>query len=141
VWLGKKLYPSVEIPLAAQDQEEGDRQDGHQRGDKPGSANDHISGGQEEVAGRLPQLAPNIIDLFAEPLEHPTQPVLLGETLKLFCRSLRSLRHGDNEIDQTLDLVDQHGQEDLHQKEQRHHQPQVGEHYGEAALDQSVASL
>ena len=51
VLLGEEHYPSVEITLFAQDQEEGERQDGYQRGDEPGSANDHISGGQKEVTG------------------------------------------------------------------------------------------
>jgi len=38
------LYSSVEIVLAAQDQEEGARQDAHQRvGDESGGANDYIS--------------------------------------------------------------------------------------------------
>ena len=49
-----RALPSVEITLFAQDQEEGERQDGYQRGDEPGSANDHISGGQKEVTGCPP---------------------------------------------------------------------------------------
>ena len=78
MWFGEELYPGVDVPLAAQDQEEGDRQDGYERGDEPGGADDHISGRQEEVVRRLPRLAPNVTELVAESLEKPTQPVLLG---------------------------------------------------------------
>ena len=42
--LGEEPYPGVDVSLFAQDQEEGERQDGHQRGDEPGRANDYISG-------------------------------------------------------------------------------------------------
>ena len=82
-------------------------QDGYQRGDEPGSANDHISGGGSYWL--TSQLAADIIDLVAEPLEHPTELVLPGEALEVFCRT-RSLCHGCNELDQALDLVDKNGQ-------------------------------
>src|SRR5919108_6109954 len=96
--------------LSTQDQEEGERQDGYQCGDERGSASDHISGRQQEVTRCPPQLAANILDLVAEPLEHPTEPILPGEALEVFCRSFGSLRHGCYELDQALDLVDKQGQ-------------------------------
>jgi hypothetical protein len=35
-------HPSVELPVAAQDQEERKGEDGHQRADEPGGANDYV---------------------------------------------------------------------------------------------------
>jgi hypothetical protein len=141
VCLGEEPYPGVHVPLAAQEQEERERQDGRQRGDEPGGANGYSSGGREEVPEQLSQLLPQIVELVAEPLEDPTEPVLLGEPLNVFRRSLWSLSRGGNETGKTIDLVDQHGQKDPHHKEQRHHYSQVGERYGKGALDQPVASL
>jgi hypothetical protein len=82
VCLGEEPYQSVDISLAAQEQEEGERQDGYQSGDEPCGANEYVSGGQEEVAGRLPQLTAEIAELVAEPLEHRTHTVLLREGTK-----------------------------------------------------------
>ena len=67
--------------------------------------------------------------------------MLLGEPLEVLRRPLRSPSYRDNEVDQAFDLGYQQRHENAHHKDQRHHEPQVDEHYGQGAFDQSVASL
>src|SRR5918998_1292255 len=45
VRLGEELYPRVRVPLAAQEQEEGERQDARERGEEPGHTNGYGPGG------------------------------------------------------------------------------------------------
>ena len=91
---------------------------------------------EDEMRRPTPQVRSTL-----SPDEYPTEPVLLGEPLKVFGRPLRGVSHGGNEVDQTLDLIDQYGQEETHHKEECHHQSQVGEHYCEGPLDQPVMPL
>src|SRR3712207_5719440 len=97
--LGKEPYPSVEIPFAAHEQEERERQNCRQRGDEPGGANGYSSGGGEDVPQQRSQFVPETFELVAEPLEEPTKPVLLGEPLNVFGRPLRSICRGGDESD------------------------------------------
>jgi hypothetical protein len=141
VRLGEEPDGGVEVPPATEHQEEGERQDDHQRGDEPGGADDYVPRGQEEVADRLTQLAANVTELLAEPLEDPTQPVLPGEPLEVLRRPLRRLGHSDDEVAQPPYLVDQQGDEDTRHEQQPHHQRQVNEQDGERAPDQPVTPL
>src|SRR5215217_3469640 len=139
--LGEEPYPSVHIPLAAKEQKEGECQYGRERGDEPGGANGYSSGGREEVPEQRSQFVPETFELVAEPLEESTETVLLGEPLDVFGRPLRGVSRGGDEFGQPIYLVDQHGQEDPNHEDQRYQQPQVGERYGDGALDQAVAPL
>jgi hypothetical protein len=103
-------HPRVEIPLAAHEQEEREREHCCQSGDEPGGTNGYSSGGGEEVLDQRSQFVPKILDLVAEPIEEPTEPGLLGEPLEIFRWPLGSLSRSNYEVDQTVDLVDQQGQ-------------------------------
>ena len=107
VSLCKEPYPRVDGSLAAQDQEEGERQHGRQRGDEAGGANSYLSGGREEVTQHLSQLLPKIGELSIEPLYEPTEAVLLGEVLDVFSRPFGGLSRGVDELDKAVYLVDQ----------------------------------
>jgi hypothetical protein len=72
VSFGEEPYPRVHIPLAAKDEEEGERQYGSQRGDRTRDANYYLSAGREEVLEQPSQLLPEFVELVAEPLEEPT---------------------------------------------------------------------
>jgi hypothetical protein len=127
--------------VAAQDQEERERQDGRQRGEEGGGAYGYLPGGREEVPYHLAQLLPQIGQLGIEPLQEPTEAVLLGEVLDVLRRPFGRLGRGVDELGKTVYLVDQQGQEDPHHEQQHNHQRQVGDSYGDGPLDQAVAPL
>src|SRR5215207_9769749 len=137
----EESYPGVHIPLAAQEQEEGERKDGSQRGDHLGHAKCYLPAGGQEVLEQPSQLLPEFVELVAEPLEEPTKPVILSEPLDVFRRPLRSVSRGGNELDKAIYLVGEHGQEDPHDQEQPHQYSQVGEPYSEGALHEPVSAL
>src|SRR5918995_7224802 len=96
--LGEEPYAGVHVPLAAKDQKEGECQYGRERGDEPGGANGYSSGGREEVPEQRSQFVPETFELVAEPLEEPTEAVLLGEPLDVFGWPLRGVSGGGGEI-------------------------------------------
>ena len=92
-------------------------------------------------AEQLPKLVPQGGDLVAEPLEEPAETALLGDAPDVFGWPFRGLSRGYNEVDEPPYLVDQQGQKDPRHEQQRHQHPEVGERYGQRALDQVVAPL
>ena len=108
---------------------------------KTGDAKCYLSAGGQEVLEHSAQLLPELVQLVAEPLEEPTKSVLLGEPFNVFRRPLGGIGRGGDKFDEAIYLVGEHGQEDPHHQEQRHQYSQVGERYGEGALDQPVSAL
>ena len=92
-------------------------------------------------AEQLPKLVPQGGDLVAEPLEEPAETALLGDAPDVFGWPFRGLSRGYNEVDEPPYLVDQQGQKDPRHEQHRHQHPEVGERYGQRALDQVVAPL
>ena len=107
--LREEPHPRVHVALAAQEQEERERQDGRKRGYEPCGPKGYLSGGQEEILEQLPELVPKGGELVAEPLEEPTEAVLLGDSPDIFRRPFGSLGRGDYEVDKGVDLIDQQG--------------------------------
>ena len=87
------------------------------------------------------QLLPQVGEFDVDPLHEPTKAVLLGEAPDVFRRPFGSLSCGVDELGKTVYLVDQHRQEDPYHEQQHHQHPQVGEPYGQRALDQAVTPL
>ena len=133
VSLGEEPYPGVDVSLFAQDQEEGERQDGYQRGDEPGCANDYISPvDKRNFLAAIPNWLRTSLELLAEPLERPTQVALL-RPLKVLRRPLRGATAATKLVRLRIWSTSMGKRIPTH-KEQCQHQPQVGEHYSEGRL-------
>src|SRR5215212_4521227 len=102
--LREEPHPGVDVPVAAQDQEERERKHGRQRGEEGGGAYGYLPGGREEVPYHLAQLLPQIGQLGIEPLQEPTEAVLLGEALDVLRRPFGRLGRGVDELGKTVYL-------------------------------------